>query len=210
MVSGIDLYHRESIPDETIIDAATDIFESSASLVFQVLVGDGNDSENALYTESLIRRIEDNLGRTFVHVEEIPFLSVGRADQGIEKSKSGHVGNFSFAGCSLANGPVVRMDGEVSPCCNEDLMSKFNQSGSRFTAKSIGEAVDDLTNDYALNMIRDVSPLALAEFFEANQKKPQRTICEACIFVRRAAEKLDCEERERIKNAAKVVQIMGA
>lgn len=131
-----DVHHAAAIDDAVLVNAAREIAAAEAWLVLQVL---DHASAREQATDLLNRAFG---GRWDQHAEInlIPPLRQGRGLNVIQPSAP--VEGRSFGPCPLVRAPVIRYDGHISACGNDDVIMGHGPARLRRSA-SVATELDD-------------------------------------------------------------------
>jgi hypothetical protein len=184
IVLSTDGFHADAIDDDTFVRAARTIADEGAWIVVQVLA-----------VESMIdaarRLLADAFGPhapEFAELNLIPPLPYGRA-QGVFLGGRKRRGE-TFGACQLLNSAVVRYDGTLSPCCNEQVIMGAGPPRLRRhaqTADGVRGALHDFETDPLLGAIATAGIGALTAHprFRDLADREFTSICEICWEMQR-------------------------
>lgn len=151
VVLSTDSFHLPSVPISNFIDAACHCVERFGKVLIQMV----KDQE----TEFIVKSLEIYFGGHFHEVVEIkymPLTSMGRA-----KLRETGPTNTAASWCGYLNSPVVRYDGVVLACCNENIIRGFGPKRLRIncsSAEEITSALDRMLGDSLNHAIATVGP----------------------------------------------------
>jgi organic radical activating enzyme len=174
-----DAYHAAAIDDAVLVNAAREIAAAEAWLVLQVL-------DNASARE----QAADLLNRAFggrwdqhAEINMIPPLRQGRGLTVIQPSAP--VEGRSFGPCPLVHAPVIRYDGRISGCGNDDVIMGSGPARLRRCASAaveLDDAIATLRADPLLRVIGDSGFEALTRHPKLRELADQTfsSNCELC------------------------------
>jgi hypothetical protein len=170
IVLSSDSYHARQVPPAVFAAAAGAVVAEGCRLIVQTLEPDLPMAEAAL---------EAALGSSWRQVAEVstvPTLPYGRA-AGRRLPATRH----TQGGCPLVGTPLLRTDGMVAACCNEQVIkgmgpARLRRSGA--DRDEIAHALDDLAADPVLWSMRAIGPDVLAA--HADVGGPADTPCGTC------------------------------
>ena len=175
-----DAFHSEGVAEERFMRALHAAADAGAWIVVQVVdYGSAVAQAERLMQAVFGERVADyaELNRTVplrngrgVGVFDLPY-------RGVE----GH----EFGACPLARSPMVRYDGVITACCNEDVIMGHGPARLRRRARSaqeVADAVNDFHEDPMLRIIGDTALGILTLLPEHAGLAHQRfaTNCELC------------------------------
>lgn len=181
-----DGFHAATIDDDRFVRAAQTIAEAEAWIVVQVLA-----------EPDMVTRAEDLLVRAFgaapsrhAELNLIPPLPYGRGAAlfGSRAKRSA----WDFAPCRLLAAPVVRYDGIVGGCCNEQVIMGRGPQRLRLRCYSGAEAtaaIDAFRTDPVLNVIARLGggPLTCLPQFTDLADRKFGSVCELCWAIQARA-----------------------
>lgn len=174
-----DAFHAAAIDDERFICAARTIAGLGVWVVVQVL----KLPEMVNKAQDLLRRAFGEDYSQHAELSLIPPLPYGRGAL-VFHHKASRPG-ASFAACSALSAPVVRYDGQITACCNEQLIKGLGPERLRarcYSALDVDAALTGFRADPVLNIIGGVGAGALTEHprFADLAEQPFSSICEFC------------------------------
>jgi hypothetical protein len=189
VVLSTDRYHAARIPAPRYQAALRAAAEAGAWIAVQVI---GTPAQTAA-AERLLATALGPSWPDHAEVRATPLLPRGRAARpGRETghgrpaapAPSGRPG-YTAGRCSLASTPVVRYDGRVTACCNEDVVTGAGPAALHARADGPGElpaALDTLARDPFLAAISAAGPAALTRLPRYRDLGAQAhpDICAAC------------------------------
>lgn len=131
-----DAYHAESIDDATLVNAAREIAAAEAWLVLQVLEHEAAREQAA----DLLNRAFGGRWDQHAEINVVPPLRHGRGASLIQPGVPAEVG--SFGPCPLVRSPVIRYDGRISTCGNDDVVMGLGPARLRRSASAAAELDD--------------------------------------------------------------------
>jgi organic radical activating enzyme len=173
-----DGYHAEVLPGDRFVKAARAIREVDTSLVVQVI----RIPEMVRAAESLLH---DAFGPAWPREAELsltPPLPYGRGASVFHQG-DGTLGR-EFGPCSALAAPVVRYDGRITACCNEQVI--MGRGPDRLRARCDGAqlhtALDEWKRDPMLSAIGGIGPGPLTEHPRLRDlsEEPFASICDLC------------------------------
>jgi hypothetical protein len=157
---GTDGYHAAMLPDERFVRAARAVRAAGAGLVVQVI-----------RMPAMVRRAEALLARAFgdqwpaeAELSLTPPLPYGRGANVFHR-RAETLGR-DFGPCPALAAPVVRYDGRVAACCNEQVIVGLGPERLRdrcTTATELDAALERWNRDPLLAAIGRVGPGPLTE-----------------------------------------------
>ncbi|MGD0239790.1 MAG: radical SAM protein [Streptosporangiaceae bacterium] len=175
VVLSTDRYHAARIPAPRYQAALRATAESGAWIAVQVL-GTGTQLAEAE------RLLAAALGPSWPDQAEI------RATALLPRGRAGRLGRhqtYTQGRCFLARTPVIRYDGRITACCNEDVVTGAGPAALHARADGPGElpaALDTLARDPFLAAISAAGPAALTRLPRYRDLGAQAhpDICAAC------------------------------
>ena len=186
-----DAFHAQGVGDGHYVHAACAIQRSGAWLVVQVVDADDMvDRARDLLLAAFGERWED-------HAELVPTapLTAGRGADVFMRTK--HRPGRDYGACTLVASPIIRYDGVVTACCNENVIMGSGPSALRRRAANSAEldaAVTDFHADPMLRAIGGVGPGTLTSHprFADLADEPFTSICDLCWkLLRRTADDVE-------------------
>lgn len=131
-----DAYHAECIDDASLVNAAREIAAAEAWLVLQVL-----DQESAReHAAELLNRAFGGRWDQHAEINVVPPLRHGRGTTLFQLGVPTEVA--SFGPCPLVRSPVIRYDGRISACGNDDVIMGLGPARLRRHASAPAELDD--------------------------------------------------------------------
>lgn len=201
-----DAFHADAIDDERYARAARVVADAGVPIIVQVLdMGDMMAQADALLRGAFGGDYDD-----YAELSAITPLPYGRGRKLFEQRPLMHA--QAIGRCRLLAAPVVRYDGVVSACCNEqvimgmgpDRLRRRCSSGADLTAM-----LEDLRADSLLKVIGRVSAgaITLHPRFADLDERSFHGICDLCWAVQdRAADTPLGDESDPLLNALTLVQ----
>jgi hypothetical protein len=180
VIVSTDVYHRAGLADDRFVGALRAAAAAGCWVVVQCL----DDDESLARAHALIA---DALGPDAAgtcEIAPIRLLRSGRA-QDLVPVSIGRPGR-SFGTCPVLEAPVVRYDGTVVPCCNEDVTMGAGPAALRSTVAGpdgLAAELDRIRTDPLLESIRHIGLGALTELpaFADLAEARFTSICELCF-----------------------------
>jgi hypothetical protein len=174
-----DAFHAEQIADEQFIRTARTISRAGVPIVVQVL-DDGRMIERA---HGLLNAAFGGSWPEHAEVNLIPPLPYGRGKTVFMRG-TGRPGR-EYQPCSVAAAPVIRYDGRIAGCCNENVITGAGPERLRRTCNSGEEmdaAIEHFGTDPFLGAIGGVGPAGLTEHPRFSDLGEERfsSICDLC------------------------------
>lgn len=174
-----DSFHAEALDEDRFLNAARAISAAGAWIVTQVI----DEGDMVARARDLLHRAlgDDFEARSEVHATYL--LPAGRgADVFISAN---HWPGQSFSRCRMLGSPMVRYDGVVTACCNEDVIMGRGPARLRQRCRSaaeVGQVVDALRADPLLEAIGGAGPgaLTLLPQFADLQRRRFGSVCDIC------------------------------
>lgn len=172
-----DAYHAASVDDEMFIRAIRTIADENVWLIIQVL------EENVDSASLLLDRALGSEWSRQAELSRITPLPYGRGATLFSFDELWPVG--AFGQCTLASTPLIRYDGIVTACCNEEvIMGKGSERLRRrcSSAEEIENAVDHYISDPLLLVLSSVGAGPIISHPRYNHLRDQsfRSICHLC------------------------------
>jgi hypothetical protein len=174
-----DAFHAAAIDDARFVCAARTIAKTGVWLIVQVLK-----------LPDMVQKAQDLLQQAFgddyhqyAEISLIPPLPYGRGAL-VFHQKASRPGT-SFGACSALSAPVVRYDGQITACCNEQLIKGLGPERLRQPCRSaldVGETLGRFRSDPVLNIIGGMGAGALTQHPRFTDLAEQNfsSICELC------------------------------
>jgi organic radical activating enzyme len=172
-------YHAANVDEATLINAAREIAAAEAWLILQVL-----DHEGAReHATALLNRAFGGRWDQHAEINMITPLRHGRGATLIQPSAL--IEGRSFGPCPLVRSPVLRYDGALSACGNDDVIMGHGPGRLRRCAGSVpelGDAIARLQADPLLRVIGTSGFAALTRHSSLRELADQRfsSNCELC------------------------------
>jgi organic radical activating enzyme len=174
-----DAFHADQISDEQFVRAARTISRAGVPIVVQVL-DDGSMIERA---RALLVAAFGASWPEHAEVNLIPPLPYGRGKTVFLRG-AGRLGH-EFRPCTVAAAPVIRYDGRIAGCCNENVIMGGGPAILRRSCGSREEmdaAIEHFGSDPFLGAIGGVGPAGLTEHPRFRDLAEERfsSICDLC------------------------------
>jgi organic radical activating enzyme len=172
-----DSYHAANVQNKVFVRAVQTIVEEGVWLIVQVLRTDA---------DAAARLLEDALGSDWQTCAEISLISPLPYGRGASLFVLGDSWPAkAFGRCSLSVSPLVRYDGMVAACCNEEVIMGKGSERLRRSCASVEEivtALDEYVSDPLLRGLHAVGagPIASHPRYRHLQDKPFKSICHLC------------------------------
>lgn len=175
-----DAYHARAVGDDSFVRAARTIAAEGVWIVVQVL----DIPEMVAKAESLL---QDAFGSEYSEYGELNLttpLPYGRGAGVFSARRTHHAGQF-FGPCNLLSSRVVRYDGRVSACCNEQVIMGWGPERLRRSCASAEEVKQALTQfdaDPLLKVMRTMGTGVLTHHprFADLAQREFSSICQLC------------------------------
>ncbi|MBY2998408.1 radical SAM protein [Rhizobium leguminosarum] len=198
-----DTYHAANIDDAVFIRAIQTIVSENVWLIVQVLRRD---------IDSATRLLDEALGLdwpSFAEISPISELPYGRGASLFESSGSWPA--HAFGRCSLSVSPLVRYDGMVAACCNEEVIMGKGAGRLRrhcSTVDEIATALDDYVSDPLLRGLHSVGAGSIVSHprYQTLENEPFKSICDLCWTMQRMTPGVD---KDPVLKAAVLVAEVG-
>lgn len=174
-----DGYHGAVLPDDRFVHAAQTIRKEGVGLVVQVIrmpkmVEGAKKLLHHAFGEEWAREVELSL---------TPPLPYGRGANVFHR-RSGTIGR-AFGPCSALAAPVVRYDGRITACCNEQVIMGRGPGRLRSQCsdgRELEAALDSWSSDPLLGVIGALGPGPLTEHPRLQDMGDERfaSICDIC------------------------------
>jgi organic radical activating enzyme len=174
-----DMFHSNKVTDNQFIQAAHAIVSAGAWMVVQVL-----DYEKA--TEKAELLLFNAFGEDWAKVAELNVITPLTNGRGSNIfTKMTHFPGHTFGSCSLVRSPMVRYDGLVTGCCNENVIMNHGPSRLRQQINSkqeLSDAVQGFHADPLLKIIGNVGLGILTEhpYFSDLSEREFADNCHLC------------------------------
>jgi hypothetical protein len=178
VVLSTDAYHAARVPEPRYLAALRATAEAGTWIAVQVI---GTPAQ----TEAAERLLTAALGPSWrgrAEIRATELLSRGRG-AGLRRD-AGQPG-YTNGPCFLARTPVVRHDGRVTACCNEDVVTGAGPAALHAHADGGGElraVLDAMADDPFLAVVAAAGPGALTRLprYRALGEQAHPDICAAC------------------------------
>jgi MoaA/NifB/PqqE/SkfB family radical SAM enzyme len=184
-----DAFHAEQIEDEQFVRTARTISRAGVPIVVQVL----DDERMIERAHGLVNAAFGGSWPEHAEVNLIPPLPYGRGKTVFMRG-AGRPGR-EYQPCSVAAAPVIRYDGRIAGCCNENVIMGAGPERLRRTCGSHEEmdaAIEHFGTDPFLGAIGGVGPAGLTEHPRFSDLGDERfsSICDLCwkMLARTAAD----------------------
>jgi organic radical activating enzyme len=174
-----DGYHAEMLPDDRFIRAAHAVRDADVSLIVQVI----RLPKMVARAESLLQRAFGECWRDEAELSLTPPLPYGRGANVFHR-RSTTVAH-EFGPCPALAAPVVRYDGRVTACCNEQIITGHGPARLRADCAD-GDDIDAAfarwQRDPLISAIRTIGPGPLTEYPSFHELRSERfsSICDLC------------------------------
>lgn len=200
-----DAFHGAAISDDAFVCAARTIAEEAGGLVVQVL----NTTD---MVDAAVRLLETALGAEWqehAELSRVRPLPYGRGAALFAIAEAQPA--TSFGCCRLVETPLVRYDGIVSACCNEQVIAGHGPDRLRqrcATAAEINSAIDGFLNDPVLRTLGNLGAgaLTLHPAYQHLQGRSFSSLCELCWSLQASSPSADSDG---LLNAMALLQPVG-
>ena len=174
-----DAFHADRISDQQFVRAAHAVSRAGVPIVVQVL-------DEPATIERAHRLVEDAFGEEWsehVEVNLIPPLPYGRG-KSVFLRGAGRAGR-DYTPCRVAAAPVIRYDGRLAGCCNENVIMGGGPEVLRRQCGSFDEveaALEHFATDPFLGAIGGAGPAGLVEHPRFRDLADERftSVCDLC------------------------------
>jgi hypothetical protein len=175
-----DAFHDTTVDDERFARALATVADAGTWVVVQV-VDHGGAAERA---ERLMHEVFGDAVAAHAELNRIVPLRNGRGLQVFEPRRH-RVEGHAFGACPLARSPMVRYDGVVTACCNENVIMGHGPTRLRRRARSEAElaaAMAEFEADPLLRIVGDagLGLLTMLPEYTRLAHEPFATNCELC------------------------------
>jgi organic radical activating enzyme len=149
-----DAFHSPSVDDERFMRALSTIAATGVWIIVQVL----DDEKACERAEHLLRNVFAEDVAAHAQINRIAPLANGRGAGVFTGDSERRVKGHAFGACSLVTSPMVRYDGVVIGCCNENVIMGQGPPRLRKQATSgieLSRAVGEFHRDPLLRVIGD-------------------------------------------------------
>ncbi|MED3997954.1 4Fe-4S cluster-binding domain-containing protein [Peribacillus frigoritolerans] len=181
-----DAFHNKTVNDDQFVLAARTLAEEGVWIIVQVL----NIPEMVARAEELLCRAFGKDYRELAEINLVPPLPYGRGKE-IFNLGTNREGD-EFGPCKSLAAPVVRYDGTISACCNEQVIMGLGPNRLRKRCSSgsdLKKALKDISEDPLFNVMNELGVGTLTyhpKFSElAHQQFP--SICKLCWAIQQDA-----------------------
>jgi hypothetical protein len=179
VVLSTDRYHAERLTDIAFIGAARAVVAQGSWLIVQVI---DERPERAAATDLLRTALGAHWSR-YAELHPVPLLPYGRGAR--LAGRPGTTEGREFGRCGLVDAPVVRYDGRLAGCCNEQVIRGAGPARLHRAAASrqgVADALEELRVDPLLRLLgrAGVGPLTALPGLTDLATGTFRGICEAC------------------------------
>ncbi|MFC3886127.1 radical SAM protein [Bacillus songklensis] len=181
-----DAFHNKTVNDDQFVLAARTIVEEGAWLIVQVL----NLPDMVARAEELLCRA---FGKDYLEFAEINLISPlpygrGKGIFTLGTNQDGH----EFGPCRSLTAPVVRYDGTISACCNEQVIMGLGPNRLRKRCSSaidLKKVLKDIGQDPILNVMSGlgVGTLTYHPMFSDLARQQFPSICQLCWAIQQDA-----------------------
>jgi hypothetical protein len=197
LVLSSDMFHSDVLPEGRFSNAARAVAREDVWIVTQVI----NEPGMVEHAHALLTAAFGPSWRDFAEIMTAPLLPYGRA-AGLFQLTPTTAGR-DFGSCRLARSPVLRYDGVMSVCCNENVIMGRGPDRLRRTARdreSIAAALADLGGHALYRAIAAAGPGVLTADPRLKHLAEQRftNICQLCWSV---TEKVGDQPDDRVLTA---------
>ena len=175
-----DGFHARTITDQCFVRAARAIADAGPWIVVQVVDTDGDSRARAE------RLLASALGERWDERAEVNVIAPLANGRGADTFKlTARAKGHTYGPCSLVRSPMIRYDGTLLGCCNEDVIMGHGPSRLRRqarTAQDIEQIVDGFHRDPLLRVIGDTGLGVLSEHGRFSDLAHRRfsNNCELC------------------------------
>jgi len=174
-----DAFHAPSIGDERFARAARTIVDEGVWLIVQVI----DRPEMVREAERLLQLAFGSPWRAWAELSLTPALPYGRGESVFHRTSTQP--GQQFGRCGALAAPVVRYDGVVTACCNEQIIARLGPDRLRqqvSTGDELGAALARFDQDPVLKVIGRVGAGVLThqEPFAQLASQEFSSICELC------------------------------
>jgi hypothetical protein len=177
-----DAYHAAHLPDAVFVRAARAVHAAGPWIVVQV----AGPAAQAARAQSLLSAALGPGWREHAEVRRVPVLTAGRAARLSRGSRQPVQPGADFGRCLLAAAPVIRYDGWVSACCNENVAMGEGPGRLRrrvSTGTELAAALTAFADDHYLRAIgtAGMGPLTTLRTYQDLSARPFPHICQLCF-----------------------------
>lgn len=173
-----DSFHADAIDDDTFTRAATAVVEGGAQLIVQVL----DEPATVDRVDSLLALAFGDPRPDRVETKVIPLLAQGRG--AVLVPAPGRRKLDGFGPCNLLTSPIVRYDGTVVACCNEQVLTGHGPDRLRHpchTSGGVAAGIAAFADDPLLRAMARSGTRAVAHHPRFGEvPTTARGICDAC------------------------------
>jgi hypothetical protein len=172
------------VPLEAFVRATGHAVDFFGKALIQMVVDDRSDEiEHALIAHFGVRYQE------YIEIKRMPLASKGRAENWETTAQ-----NTALTWCGYLNSPVVRYDGGVLACCNENVIRRIGPQRLRVecqSAEDVTRALEKHLSDPLNRTIAALGPAFAARHsqFGCTSIEANEPICTACWKMQNAATK---------------------
>lgn len=202
-----DGFHEANITDTCFINAIKAIVDAGCWLVIQTLEQDDVGQSYRHVEQLLIKALGHHYGK-FAEINLIKPLANGRGGNVFSLPKQ-HYGR-DLGTCSLVRNPMIRYDGQISACCNEDvIMGKGPDQLRRHinSSKQISAAITDLQDNLLLKSIGGVGVGSLTHHPEFSDLANQRFANNCSLCWRMLKRQTLNQSSDRLLNLISMMEI---
>jgi organic radical activating enzyme len=179
VVVSTDSFHQHAVAAERFRNAVTAAARAGTPVVVQVLDLPGEAEE----VRPIVEAVRSEVGGCSIEVNLIQPLPYGRA-KGLVAEPAPRAAT-SFGPCRVARAPVVRYDGRVSLCCNENVLMGAGPAYLRRRldpAQDVGRQLRAMQGEALLTIVGRVGVGVLAQHPRAGDLRDRTTrgMCGAC------------------------------
>ncbi|NMM00337.1 radical SAM protein [Paraburkholderia sp. RP-4-7] len=174
-----DAFHNERLTDQAFVRAARAVADSGCWIIVQVL---GFEDMNA----NAHRLLECAFGNDYALYSEVVSSRPLPYGRGAAHFRFDRLHNAeTFGACRLLSSPLIRYDGQVLACCNEQVVTGQGPSRLRRhckTSQEANSALDEFELDPLFSAMRrvGVGPLVYHPKFTSLKNKRFKSICDLC------------------------------
>lgn len=202
VVLSTDAFHAARIPAAAFVGAARAVADQGGWLISQVL----DDPPQLAAAVDLLTAAFGTGWADFAEVRPVPLLRYGRAATLSTPDTAGApdaapVRGADFGRCGLVDAPVIRYDGRLAGCCNENVLGGAGPARLHRAATSrdgIRDALAELHADPLLQLLGriGVGPLTGLPGLTDLAAQPFRHICQPCwLMLARGGDRTDAAAR---------------
>jgi hypothetical protein len=191
-VLSTDSFHADAVGDDVFARAAGAIVDHGSHLIVQVL----DEPETLARVDAALSKVVGPGRADMVEINIVPLLPYGRGAVNVAPPRRHPTDGFGP--CHLLGAPVLRYDGAMVACCNEQVLTGHGPDRLRtrcHSAADVGDAMTAFAEDSLLKAVAHTGTRLVANLPSfAGVPSAARSMCDACWMLQSEAGELGASD----------------